>query len=167
MYITRPELNVTYYSSVETNNLKYGVFGCSQGRKDPTEESTMCVCFVGRKPCSVLGMKNHCVKNRKQVPFSLVLGANRRGHLVREYEKTMKETRPMDDEIIICVDSQGPSYFTNEKDQNDIGRQAKNDGQVGGEPGGSPIGSSYADAMVVYTGKQHLTGMRRRPRPMS
>lgn len=57
--------------------------------------------------------------NRRQVPFSLVLGAKRSGHLVREYEKTRKEIRPIDDEIIICVDSQGPSYFTDEKYQND------------------------------------------------
>jgi hypothetical protein len=64
-------------------------------------------------------MKNYCVIDRRQVPFSLVLGAKRRGHLFREYEKTRKETRPMDDESMICVDSQGPSYFTEEKGQND------------------------------------------------
>jgi len=40
-------------------------------------------------------------RSRRQVPFSLVLGAKRRGHRVREYEKIRKDAMPTDDEIMI------------------------------------------------------------------
>jgi hypothetical protein len=39
-------------------------------------------------------------RNRHHVPFSLVLGAKRRGHRVREYEKIRKEAMPIDSEIM-------------------------------------------------------------------
>jgi hypothetical protein len=57
--------------------------------------------------------------------LSLVLGAKRRGHLVRQYEKIRNAVTPMVEESIICVDNQGPWYV-----------------KVGGEPGGGPPGSS-------------------------
>lgn len=40
-------------------------------------------------------------RDRGWVPFSLVLGAKRRGHRVRQYEKIRKDVMPTDDEIII------------------------------------------------------------------
>jgi hypothetical protein len=40
-------------------------------------------------------------RGRGRVPFSLVLGAKRRGHRVRQYEKIRREATPIDDEIII------------------------------------------------------------------
>ncbi len=39
--------------------------------------------------------------DRSWLPFSLVLGAKRRGHRVRQYEKIRREAMPIDDEIII------------------------------------------------------------------
>lgn len=42
-------------------------------------------------------------------PFSLVRGAKSSGHLVRQYEKSIKEVSPMAVEIPSCVVNHGPS----------------------------------------------------------
>lgn len=96
-------------------------------------------------------------RSRRQVPFSLVLGAKRRGHRVREYEKMRKDVMPIDDEIIIWVDSHGPSYFTEKKVKKTNKETLRRHVRVGGEPGGSLLGSSYerlnADAMMTLNGR--------------
>jgi hypothetical protein len=64
---------------------------------------------------------------------------------------------PMDNEIIICVDSHGPSYFTSENiNKTDRKALIRRDVQVGGEPGGGPLGSSYdvwMEAMTTRKGR--------------
>jgi hypothetical protein len=58
MYHTQPDLNMTYYSSVETNDLKYGVLRYPQGGKNPTKKGVVCMCFMRRETCRALVVKD-------------------------------------------------------------------------------------------------------------
>jgi hypothetical protein len=70
VYLIRPNLNVTYYSSIETDDLKYRVLRCPQGRKNPPQKGAVRVCFMRRKPCKVLFVKD--VKKEIEVKYPSV-----------------------------------------------------------------------------------------------